>query len=109
MSHTMLTAGMKLNVTPNVAEAQVDIRRLPDETREEIVARVRHIVNDPAVEVTLAPGQTMPATEPSSLTTPLYQAMEKVFQRPPAHAVVIPYMARGRTPRPFLPHKAMPF
>ncbi len=107
MSPTMLTAGMKINVIPNVAEAQVDIRRLPDETREEIVARVRHIVNDPAVEVTLAPGQTMPATEPSSLTTPLYQAMEKVFQRPPAHAVVIPYMSRGATDGSFLREKGM--
>ena len=105
MSPTMLNAGMKINVIPNVAEAQVDIRRLPDETREEIVARVRRIVNDPAVEVTLAPGQTMPATEPSSLTTPLYQAMEKVFQRP--RAVVIPYMSRGATDGSFLREKGM--
>ena len=107
MSPTMLTAGMKINVIPNVAEAQIDIRRLPDETREEIVARVRRMVNDPAVEVTLAPGQTMPATEPSSLTTPLYQAMEKVFQRPPAHSVVIPYMSRGATDGSFLREKGM--
>jgi acetylornithine deacetylase/succinyl-diaminopimelate desuccinylase-like protein len=107
MSPTMLTAGMKINVIPNVAEAQVDIRRLPDETLEEIVARVRRIVKDPAVEVTLAPGQTMPSTEPSSLTTPLYQAMEKVFQRPPARSVVIPYMSRGATDGSFLREKGM--
>src|SRR5260370_11547555 len=107
MSPTMLNAGMKINVIPNVAEAQVDIRRLPDETREEIVARVRRIVNDPAVEVTLAPGQTMPATEPSSLTTPLYQAMEKVFQRVAPRAVVIPYMSRGATDGSFLREKGM--
>src|SRR5262249_41581778 len=56
MSPTMLTAGMKINVIPNVAEAQVDIRRLPDETKEEIIARVRRIINDRAVEVTAAPG-----------------------------------------------------
>jgi acetylornithine deacetylase/succinyl-diaminopimelate desuccinylase-like protein len=107
MSPTILKAGMKINVIPNVAEAQVDIRRLPDETREEIVARVRHIVNDPAVEVTLAPGQTMPATEPSSVTTPLYQAMERVFERPPVRAVVIPYMSRGATDGSFLREKGM--
>ena len=81
MSPTMLNAGMKINVIPNVAQAQVDIRRLPNETMEEIVARVRRIVGDPAVEVSHAPGQTMPATEPSSLTTPLYLAMEKVFAK----------------------------
>jgi acetylornithine deacetylase/succinyl-diaminopimelate desuccinylase-like protein len=107
MSPTMLTAGMKINVIPNLAEAQVDIRRLPNETREEIIARVRRIVNDPAVEVTPAPGQTMPATEPSSLTTPLYQAMEKVFQAPSGRSVVIPYMSRGATDGSFLREKGM--
>jgi acetylornithine deacetylase/succinyl-diaminopimelate desuccinylase-like protein len=107
MSPTMLTAGVKINVIPTVAEGQVDIRRLPDETREEIVARVRRIVNDPAVEVVPAPGQTMPATEPSSLSTPLYQAMEKVLQASNAHAVVIPYMSRGATDGSFLREKGM--
>jgi len=107
MSPTMLNAGMKINVIPNVAQAQVDIRRLPNETREEIVARVRRIVNDPAVDVTSAPGQTMPATEPSSLTTPLYLAMEKVFQRSSPRAAVIPYMSRGATDGAFLREKGM--
>ena len=50
MSPTMLMAGMKINVIPNAAEAQVDIRRLPNETREEILARIRRIVQDPAVD-----------------------------------------------------------
>ena len=107
MSPTMLTAGVKINVIPTVAEGQVDIRRLPDETREEIVARVRRIVNDPAVEVVPAPGQTMPATEPSSLSTPLYKAMEKVLQASNDRAVVIPYMSRGATDGSFLREKGM--
>src|SRR5438477_6887225 len=38
ISPTMLSAGTKINVIPNVAEAQVDIRRLPNETKEEIIA-----------------------------------------------------------------------
>ena len=107
ISPTMLTAGMKINVIPNVAEAQVDVRRLPNETLEEIVARIRRIINDPAVDVTPAVGQTMPATEPSSLSTALYTAMEKVFQRASAKAVVIPYMARGATDGAFLREKGM--
>ena len=107
MSPTMLTAGMKVNVIPNVAEGQVDIRRLPDESIEEVVARVRRIVNDPAVEVALARGQTMPATEPSSLTTPLYLEMEKILRGAAAHTVVIPYMSRGATDGAFLREKGM--
>src|SRR5262249_53724050 len=107
MSPTMLTAGVKINVIPTVAEGQVDIRRLPDETREEIIARVRRIINDPAVEVAPAPGQTMPATEPSSLTSPLYMAMAKVLAASSPRAAVIPYMSRGATDGSFLREKGM--
>jgi len=78
---TMLRAGNKINVIPNAAEAQVDVRRLPNETREEVLARCRQTINDSAVDVSLAPRQQMPATEPSSLTTPLYHAMERAIAR----------------------------
>jgi acetylornithine deacetylase/succinyl-diaminopimelate desuccinylase-like protein len=107
VSPTMLSAGVKINVIPNVAQAQVDIRRLPNETREEIVARVRRIVGDPAIEISTPPGQTMPPTEPSSLTTPLYAAMEKVLTKSAPQSVVIPYMSRGATDGAFLREKGM--
>jgi acetylornithine deacetylase/succinyl-diaminopimelate desuccinylase-like protein len=107
MSPTMLNAGIKINVIPNIAEGQVDIRRLPNETREEIVARVRRLIGDPAVEVSPAPGQTMPATEPSSLTGGLYLAMEKLLLASSSRAVVIPYMSRGATDGAFLREKGM--
>src|SRR5207249_6833071 len=51
LSPTMLSAGSKINVIPNTAEAQIDVRRLPDETHAEILARLRQIVHDPAIEV----------------------------------------------------------
>ncbi|MGH9657934.1 MAG: M20/M25/M40 family metallo-hydrolase [Bryobacteraceae bacterium] len=107
LSPTMLTAGVKINVIPNVAEAQVDVRRMPDETRDEVTARLRRIINDAAVEVKAAPGQTMPATEPSSLTTALYLAMEQAFRVATPRAVVVPYMQRGATDGAFLRAKGM--
>jgi acetylornithine deacetylase/succinyl-diaminopimelate desuccinylase-like protein len=107
ISPTMLSAGAKVNVIPNVAEAQVDIRRLPNETREEIIARLRRIINDNAVRIAPAPGQDMPATEPSSLTTALYKKMEEVFQRSAKGTVVVPYMQRGATDGSYLRQKGM--
>jgi acetylornithine deacetylase/succinyl-diaminopimelate desuccinylase-like protein len=107
VSPTMLEAGTKINVIPNVAEAQIDVRRLPNETREEVVARFRRIINDPAVEIRPAAGQEMPATEPSSMTTTLYAAMEEVFTAASPGAVVIPYMTRGATDGAFLRKKGM--
>src|SRR5258706_2028131 len=99
---TMLRAGIKINVIPNTAEAQVDVRRLPTETREEIMARFRQTGNDSSIDITWAPGQQMPATEPSAMTTPLYKAMEHVITRIYPRDLVVPYMSRGATDSSFL-------
>lgn len=107
VSPTMLTAGFKVNVIPNTAQAQVDVRRLPTETREEIEMRFRQIINDPAVAIAPEPGQDMPATEPSSLTTVLYSAMQQVFGKAHPQAAVVPYMSRGATDGSYLRQKGM--
>ena len=107
VSPTMLSAGSKINVIPNTAEAQLDVRRLPDETHDEILERLRHIIHDPAVEVGAAPGQEMPATEPSGLSTPLYRVMQEAFSSASRDALVIPYMVRGATDGSFLRQKGI--
>jgi len=107
VSPTMLQAGSKVNVIPNLAEAQVDVRRLPNETRQEVETRFRASINDPAVEIWRERGQDMPSTEPSSLTTALYTAMEKVFREAHPGSVVVPYMSRGATDGSFLRQKGM--
>jgi acetylornithine deacetylase/succinyl-diaminopimelate desuccinylase-like protein len=107
VSPTMLEAGNKVNVIPNMAQAQIDVRRLPNESREEVITRFRRIINDSAVEIESAGGQDMPATEPSSLTTSLYQAMEQTFLQTAPGAKVIPYMSRGATDGSYLRAKGM--
>lgn len=107
VSPTMLRAGMKVNVIPNQAEAQLDVRRLPGETKEEVYERFRKLIGDPAIEVLPEPGQDMPATEPSSLTTDLYKAIETTIRKQNPKAAVIPYMSRGATDGAFLRAKGM--
>lgn len=99
---TMLRAGYKINVIPSTAEAQIDVRRLPSETREELLARFRGIINDPSVDLAFAPGDQVPATEPSSLTTPLYHAMEHAIGRMYPRDLVVPFMGRRGTDSSFL-------
>jgi acetylornithine deacetylase/succinyl-diaminopimelate desuccinylase-like protein len=100
---TMLRAGVKINMVPNSAEAQIDVERIPGETREEVLARFKQIVNDPAVDVAFAPGGAQtPATEPSALTTPLYLAMQHAISRIYPRDMVVPYMARIGTDSSFL-------
>ncbi len=107
VSPTMLSAGSKINVIPNTAEAQVDVRRMPDETHDEVLDRIRRIIHDPAVEVSAAPGQEMPATEPSGLSTTLYRVMQQALSGTSPGALVIPYMLRGATDGAFLRRKGI--
>lgn len=107
VSPTMLRAGAKINVIPNTAEAQVDVRRLPDETSEQVLDRLRRLINDPAVEVTFADGQQMPATEPSSTSSEVYLAVEQVLRTSAGKALVLPYMSRGATDGSYLRQKGM--
>jgi len=107
VSPTMLSAGTKINVIPNTAEAQLDVRRLPDETHDEILERLRRIIHDPAVEVTAALGREMPATEPSRASTALYRAMQQAFTTAAPDSMAIPYMVRGATDGSFLREKGM--
>jgi len=108
VSATMLNAGTKNNVIPATAQAQVDVRRLPSETKEEVIARFRQAINDPAVDIALAPGPQFPATDPSSMTTPLYLAMGRAIGRTYPRDVVVPYMATGATDSSFLRAHGMP-
>ena len=107
VSPTMLEAGVKINVIPNSAQAQLDVRRLPTESEAEIYARFRDIIGDAAVTVEPAGGQQMPATEPSSMTSPLYKAMETVFGASHPRVRILPLMMRGATDGAFLRAKGM--
>jgi acetylornithine deacetylase/succinyl-diaminopimelate desuccinylase-like protein len=97
VSPDTLRAGSVFNVIPAAAEAQLDVRRLPNETREEVIARLRSTVNDELVEIIPLAGHNMPATEPSGIATPLYRAMETVLRKAHPKPVIVPYMQRGST------------
>lgn len=103
----LLPAGFKINVIPNVAEAQLDVRRLPTETKDEIYARFRKMINDPAIDIASADPREHPPTEPSSLTSPLYRAMEQVFLESVPGSRVVPFLMRGTTDGAYLRAKGM--
>lgn len=86
---TVLRAGNQSNVIPGRAEALVDCRLLPGQSREAWVAAARAVVDDPQVEVTFewpnaAPEVTSPwDTEVSRVIT---QVLTAAFE----DAVVVP-------------------
>jgi carboxypeptidase PM20D1 len=104
---TMLSGGLKINVIPNAAEARLDVRRLPNESDQEVLVRIRRLINDPAVEVASTPGAEMPATAPSPVDSPFYGILERTFAASTPRATVVPYMARGATDGAYLRKKGI--
>ena len=109
MLRTAILPAVQKSGTNELAEAVVEVRRMPSETRDEILDRLRQIVNDSAVEVSFAPGAQALATDPSPTMTPLYAAMRRVIDRIYPHdAVVLPFMARSSTDASYLRSHGMP-
>jgi acetylornithine deacetylase/succinyl-diaminopimelate desuccinylase-like protein len=88
--------------------APLDVRRMPSETREEVLARLRQVINDSSIDLSFAPGQPVPATEPSSTSTALYRAMESAIARVyPRESLAVPFMGRNATDSSYLRSRGM--
>ena len=89
---TLLNAGYKHNVIPDVAEALVDIRTLPGQ-EESVLAQVRELVG-PEIEVVVM--HTDIGLE-NPFSGPLVDAMVGSLGRHDPEAAVLPYMLSGGT------------
>jgi acetylornithine deacetylase/succinyl-diaminopimelate desuccinylase-like protein len=70
---TMLRAAPQDNVLPTTAEATVNCRILPDETREQTQARLAQAIADPAVE--LKPLEDIGFAKPAAISGPVNDAV----------------------------------
>ena len=108
ISATMLNAGTKINVIPNAAEAQLDIRRLPTETREEVFARLRKI-DRRSGRHDRGPDQQRAAVHRTELAD--LAALPGDGEGLPAptapNAMVVPFLMRGTTDGAYLRAKGM--
>lgn len=100
---TVLKGGFKSNVIPPEAEAQIDIRALPDENISALYAEMKKIVDDPSVTM-VEPDLTnsMPAAPTSSLRTPMFEAFGAAQKKLLPEAITIPVITTGATDSAFL-------
>jgi acetylornithine deacetylase/succinyl-diaminopimelate desuccinylase-like protein len=93
---TMLQAGVRVNVVPSEATANLNIRMLPGHSIQELMGQFVKIVNDPQIRFQLAPdsGENAP---PSELTSPLYQAIERLTPQEFPGAITLPLLGTGAT------------
>jgi acetylornithine deacetylase/succinyl-diaminopimelate desuccinylase-like protein len=93
---TILHAGTKVNVIPDRAELQVDIRGLPGWELPDVEAMLQQAMGDLAGDVEITWHYADPASS-SPIDTPLWDVLEAVARRRYPEARCIPFFTGGAT------------
>ena len=98
ISLTGLQGSNKTNVIPHEASAEVDIRLLPDQDPDSVLAALKAVIADTAVKVT--PLITPKAPFESATNTDFFRAVERASREHDPGAFVTTTMMTGATDRP---------
>ena len=87
VSPNIIDGGYRSNVIPSEAKARLDVRMVPGEDAEALLAQIKKAINDPAVDVQFAAGGAqrppIPATRlDSELFTGVEAAVQSVYRVP---------------------------
>jgi acetylornithine deacetylase/succinyl-diaminopimelate desuccinylase-like protein len=106
ISPTLITGGIRSNVIPTEAEATLNIRVMPGGSLDDLLERLRAVVDDPAVEFRLkSSGLDAPASSPASAE---YPAIVDALQAVQPGLPVAPYLSTGATDSATLRHAGIP-
>ena len=93
---TIIDGGTKDNVLPGSARAVVNLRILPGETVQGTIARVREVVADPAITISVVDtGDDPSAVSPAGASE--FRALAAAIRQIHPDAVVAPYLVLGAT------------
>lgn len=92
-SPTMVNAGLKENVIPNQATANVNTRTLPGVTRQELLQTFESVIGP---DIDLDVKEFHPGTESPS-DTPLFETIESVMHEVAPGCIVSPYLLPATT------------
>ena len=93
---TMLSAGVRVNVIPAEARANLNIRLLPGDTIDTLLAELTKLVNDPQIHFEVQPDAGL-AAPPSSLESDFYATITRVVTQEFGGALVLPFQSTGAT------------
>lgn len=95
VSPAIIAGGNRSNVIPTEARATLNIRTLPGQSLDDVLARLREAVNDPMVEITATDrGEDAP---PSDSATPMFAAIAEAARELDPSLAVVPYLSTGAT------------
>ena len=96
VSPTMLQAGIRQNVVPSEARGVINVRLLPGNMIDPLLAKLQQLVSDPEIRFEIEPGAGEAAPS-SSLNSDLYASITRVAGKEFPSAPVLPYMSTGAT------------
>src|SRR6201998_693327 len=95
---TIIKGGFRVNVIPADAEATLDVRALPDENVDDLMATLKKVINDPEIEIVRSDKTNdRPAGAPSSIHSDMFQALERAQAKLFPGAVTRRMMGTGAT------------
>jgi len=95
ISAVIVEGGTRYNVIPASAGAVLNVRTLPGQSIDEVVARLRTVVDEPNVTVEITQrGAEAPASDPDSA---MFEAIAKTARELNPKIAVVPYLSTGVT------------
>ena len=101
ISPNIIQGGYRVNVIPSEARATLDVRTHPDDNPEQLLAEVRKVVNDPAVDVAWGQRDVRPSAGSAELDSEAFTALEAGIKTH-YNAVTLPTMSTGATDMAYL-------
>ena len=93
---TIFQGGFRENVVPSEAKATLNIRLLPGDMIDPLVAKLKTLVDDPAVQFEVQ-SSARGAAPSSSLETDFYRMIEQAAIREFPGSIAVPMMSTGAT------------
>ena len=95
ISATIVKGGIRSNVIPTDAVATLNIRTLPGQSIDGVVARLKRVVDDSLVDIAVTDrGEDSPA---SDFHSPMFNAIRESAQALDPSLAVVPYLSTGAT------------
>lgn len=93
---TIIQAGIKDNVVPSVAKATINLRLLPGDNSEEVIARVKTIINDERVQIQHS-GPLSEASPVSPMEGPAFAKIDGALKQSYSNVITSPFLVIGAT------------
>jgi len=94
---TMIESGIKDNILPQQATATLNCRTLPGETSEMVISRIRDVIDDRRVHISIAGKFHSEPPPVADINAPGYRFVRDVIAKIAPDAVVAPCLVLGGT------------